>query len=200
MESTTDLPDGGRARDVSARLWSARGFFWGLASIGLAFMGQQALVTEGNTGVSWVCYMLAILLLLASLSHPSSALLRRVWSQGPSTGDAEAISVPALTAAVKPATLRARLSWLVTAPLLALSLVLAVASAYMLWRDITSPLGGWLWAFALACLILSFLGAPSSSPSSSPSTEPDTQSKGLPGPYSDFFARGVPLLAVRWEV
>ena len=84
MESTTDLPAGERARDVSARLWSARGFFWGLASIGLAFMGQQALVTEGNTGAAWVCYILAILLLLASLSHPSLAVMRRIRVQGPS--------------------------------------------------------------------------------------------------------------------
>ena len=79
---------------------------------------------------------------------------------------------------------------MVTAPLLALSLVLTVTSAYMLWRDITSPLGGWLWALALASLLLSFVGAPTPAPSA----EPDTQSKGMPGPYSDFFARGVPLL------
>ena len=166
----------------------------GLASIGLAFMGQQALITEGNTGAAWVCYILAILLLLASLSHPSPALLRRIRGQGAAIGDAEAISVPAPTAAVRPTTLRARLGWLVTAPLLALSLVLTVASAYMLWRDITSPVGGWLWAFALASLVLSFIGAPA------PSAEPDTRFKGMPGPYSDFFARGVPLFAVRWKV
>ena len=156
MESTNDLPAAERTRDVSVRLWSARGFFWGLASIGLAFMGQQALITEGNTGAAWACYILAILLLLASLSHPSPALLRRIRGQGAAIGDAEAISVPAPTAAVKPTTLRARLGWLVTAPLLALSLVLTVASAYLLWRDILALL-------AAGCGLLRLL--PSSYPS-----------------------------------
>ena len=60
MESTNDLPTGERTRDVSARLWSARGFFWGLASIGLAFMGQQIAAKRGNKpygDMEWQMYM-----------------------------------------------------------------------------------------------------------------------------------------------
>jgi sugar lactone lactonase YvrE len=102
---------------------------------------------------------------------------------------------PLAPATAVPSSLRLRLGWLLTVPLLALSLVLVVASAYLLWHDITSPVAGWLWALALASLILAFLAAPRPlSLSNDPHDNP------MPGPFSDFFSRGVPLLTVRWEV
>jgi sugar lactone lactonase YvrE len=193
----------GRTHTVLTRLWSARGFFGGLASIGLAFLGQQALVTLGDTDAAWRYYILAILLLLASLSHPSTELIRRVRGGHAGAGDADE-SAPAPDAASAPspptahtgklARLRARLGRQVIASGLALSFVLAAVSAYRLWHDTTDPIGGWLWAGALASLILSFVGAPAPSQPEQPE-----QPKGMPGPYSDFFARGVTTLAMHWE-
>jgi DNA-binding beta-propeller fold protein YncE/4-amino-4-deoxy-L-arabinose transferase-like glycosyltransferase len=85
---------------------------------------------------------------------------------------------------------RAALGWRVTVPGLALTAALAAGSAYLLLKDITDPLGGWLWAAALLALLATFIGAPG-------------WPKGaglLPGPQGDFFARGLPQAPARLEL
>ena len=84
---------------------------------------------------------------------------------------------------------RARLGWRVTVPGLALTAGLAGAATAVLLRDITDPLGGWLWAAALGVLLLTFIGVPG-------------WPRGgglLGGAKSDFFAPGVPIPPLRWE-
>ncbi|MEO8286317.1 MAG: glycosyltransferase family 39 protein [Chloroflexota bacterium] len=57
-------------------------------------------------------------------------------------------------------TIRARMGWRLTLPGLLLTFALAAGSYLVLQRDITNPLGGWLWAGALVMLLLAVLGAP----------------------------------------
>lgn len=86
--------------------------------------------------------------------------------------------------------LRARLGWRVIGPGLALTLALAGGSAFVLQKDITNPLGGWLWAADLVALVATFVGAPGW-----------PRGEGLlPRPQSDFFARGLSRIPVRLEV
>jgi hypothetical protein len=83
--------------------------------------------------------------------------------------------------------LRARLGWWTIAGGLTLTLALAAWAAWVLQRDITDPLGGWLWAASLAALLITFLGARSPGPGL------------LHGPESDFFGPGLPRVPLRWE-
>jgi DNA-binding beta-propeller fold protein YncE len=85
--------------------------------------------------------------------------------------------------------LRARLGLWITVSGLALTGGLATWSALVLLQDIKSSLGGWLWAASLMALLLTFLGA---------SGWPRSDGL-LPGPASDFFAKGIPTLAAQWE-
>lgn len=85
--------------------------------------------------------------------------------------------------------LRVRLGWKMTATGLALTLLLAGVSAFVLNGNTGSPLGGWLWAAALFVLTLTFLAAPGW-----------PRSEGLlPAPRSDFFGPGVPVIPRRVE-
>jgi hypothetical protein len=87
------------------------------------------------------------------------------------------------------AALRARLGWRMTVAGLLVTGGLVAGTVAILQNDITDPRGGWLWAAALAALILTFVGAAG-------------WPRGgglLPGPKSDFFAPGLPRLSRRWE-
>jgi sugar lactone lactonase YvrE len=80
--------------------------------------------------------------------------------------------------------------WLIMLVLMALSLSLMSASAYVLWNDVTDPLGGWLWAASMALLLLAGVAA---------SRTHGSKTAALPGPEGDFFARGIPRLSPGWE-
>lgn len=311
---------GAIARDVLLRLWRSRGLFGGLAAIGVAFLGQQALLAQNDFATSTRNYLIAFALIILTLMHPSlPKWLRRAKrpvAQAnpaiPSETQAAALvaappvngtngangfapaseplqaSVSALSpipdalanttalipvrpthsvastlpirqhrpekngthngavengvenslasdiAAIEPVTpsdapsangkrsrlslrfpalivrgikpaaplampkanpwvrykaLRGWLGWRVTALGLLVTVALAAWSALVLKADITSPLGGWLWAAALSALLLTFLGAPGRSPDESL----------LPSPDKGFFANGMPKVPIRLE-
>ncbi|MDQ3927644.1 MAG: glycosyltransferase family 39 protein, partial [Chloroflexota bacterium] len=219
-------PSTARVRRLPALIWKARGFFGGLIAIGLAALGQQTLLSNGGSGGALSYYVAAIVLLIASLLHPnfsSPRLLRRgaagkeeLASTGLSQTMTEVpraeLSTPAhpsslparaarshtdatldVRASERPwarwKALRARLGWRATGTGLALTLALAGWSAFTLNKDIASALGGWLWGGSLLALLATFAGAP-----------PWPRGAGLlPGPYGDFFGRGVPRVPARWE-
>jgi sugar lactone lactonase YvrE/4-amino-4-deoxy-L-arabinose transferase-like glycosyltransferase len=203
--STSSSPSGGILR----RLWRARGFVGGIAAITLAWSGQRALLNSDHA-LAWGFYGAALALMLISLTHPALRLRRGradLSSQGdvslPAEPPAQATDADgALPITSESATsrqtrhpwarwqaLRASLGLRLTLPGLALSMALAIASAVILVGDITSPLGGWLWAAALATLFVTLLGLHSW-----------PHGPGLlPAPHSDFFARGLPKIPARIE-
>jgi hypothetical protein len=74
----------------AGRLWAARGFFGGLLAIGLGALGQNALMTQNDYVAAQRYYLVAAVLLIASLLHPSWP---RFWKgsgvrgQGPGVRD-----------------------------------------------------------------------------------------------------------------
>jgi sugar lactone lactonase YvrE/4-amino-4-deoxy-L-arabinose transferase-like glycosyltransferase len=141
----------------------------------------------------------------ASVSAPAEHITSTLPTRRVRSAPAEPVPVPVMVpepapvapVAVQPQlspwarwkALRARLGWRLTAAGLVLTGVLAGAATLVLQRDIADPLGGWLWAAALAVLVLTFVG-----------TEPWPRGAGLPpGPADDFFARGLPRLSIPME-
>src|SRR5438552_3528899 len=53
------------------RVWRARGFFGGPGAIALAAIGQYALVDRNDQSTALLYYEAAIVLLIASLLHPT---------------------------------------------------------------------------------------------------------------------------------
>ncbi len=202
------------ARRGLAAWWGGRGWWGGLIALGLAGAGQQILITQNDAALAFRYYSLAAVLLMIALTHPDLSWLRRRGTPAPTplapdlpaaipvrrarpsgatTAIAAAPPTPLWTRLARlPArweALRARLGWRLTAGGLALTLILAGAAAALLQQDITDPRGGWLWAAALAVLMVTFAGAAG-------------WPRGgglLPGPKSDFFAPGLPRLSARWE-
>ncbi|HKP53411.1 MAG TPA: glycosyltransferase family 39 protein [Chloroflexia bacterium] len=66
------------AKQALAYLWRGRGLFGGLLAIGLAWLGQQALLAQNDYQTSTRNYILAIIILIISLSHPSWELVQRI--------------------------------------------------------------------------------------------------------------------------
>ncbi len=60
-----------------SRLWNARGFFGGLAAVGLAMLGQQVVLQNRSDNVALLYYLAAIAVLIASLLHPASKVRKR---------------------------------------------------------------------------------------------------------------------------
>ena len=85
--------------------------------------------------------------------------------------------------------MRAKLGWRLTAPGLAITLALTVASALVLFQDYRLATGGWLWAAALSTLVLTMLGVRGW----------PADDGLLPGTRSDFFGAGVPEVPRRLE-
>lgn len=174
---------------------SARGFLGGLAAIGLAVLGQWTLLSN-NSDAAFLYYLAAFIVLIASL-HRRSLPTRRVRPNGAAAPDSGSQSAGGESASARPAwswgealAWRARLNQRVTLAGLGSTLVLAAFSAFVLIRNITDPLGGWLWAAALLTLLFTFLG-----------TEPRPLGKGLlPSPEGDAFAPGSPLVPRRLEM
>src|SRR5207249_1302206 len=72
---TRDAPNA-PTRTVAVRrllggAWRARGFFGGLGAIALAAFGQYTLVNQQDQPTALLCYEAAIVLLIASLLHPT---------------------------------------------------------------------------------------------------------------------------------
>lgn len=84
---------------------------------------------------------------------------------------------------------RARAGWRVTAPGLLLVAALVTATMVVLRGNVASVQGGWLWVASTAVLFGTLIGLPG---------WPKAKSL-LPGPKSDFFARGVPELGSMWS-
>ncbi len=196
-----------------AAWWGGRGWWGGLIAMGLAATGQQILLTQNDPNIASRYYIVAALLLIVALTHPDLSWVRRRGKPAARPFPVEpppAIPVrraragsAAASTQARPTPLwtrlgriparwtarRARGGWRVTAGGLALTLVLAAAATAILRQDINDPRGGWLWAGALAALLLTFVGAAG-------------WPRGgglLPGPKSDFFAPGLPRLTPRWE-
>ncbi len=53
------------------RLWSGRGLIGGLLAIGIAWLGQEALVTRSDFATSTRNYLIAIVIIILSLLHPT---------------------------------------------------------------------------------------------------------------------------------
>jgi 4-amino-4-deoxy-L-arabinose transferase-like glycosyltransferase len=86
--------------------------------------------------------------------------------------------------------IRERLGWRFTIAGLLVTLILTVGAAQVLQTGLGHPSGGWLWAFALLSLVLTFAGQRGWTQDESP----------LAGHRADFFGRGVPSIPLRWEV
>ncbi len=287
------------ATGVLARIWGARGYFGGLISIALAFLGQMALLQRQDYALAMRLYVAAFLLFILTMLHPVWPFGRRRadleapedaypapvrgddgsdtdYPVGPAAADASPVPgagaaqvetgevpssngfrtgwvpetyAPQSSLPVRPARSRtssgqmqaaapapapvgrvfvpwtpeveevaahrdrrdgkvraeagvevegkvegrerraASRRWLI-APGLAVSLLLMGGSAFVLWRDVADPLGGWLWAAALVVLFLTLVAG---------SRAQDPQASILPGPENDFFARGIPHISPRWE-
>ena len=196
----------------AAVLWEARGCWGGLLAFGLAALGQNALTVNGDTAAAGWYYLIAIIVVIAALYYPSSVrAVGRIPSSLfaaragiPVKGGAASLSrvplVPArLTITRPPASLmmlwvgwkdrRARLGKSGTIAGLALTGGIAGAATVVLQRNTADPLGGWLWAAAVATLILTFVGAPL----------PLRDTGMLAWPEDDVFARGRPRVPVRLE-
>ncbi|MGI8589270.1 MAG: glycosyltransferase family 39 protein [Chloroflexia bacterium] len=175
----------------------------------------------GDAEVAARLYWAAIILLILVLLHPAWPWHREQTTQTASQAADVAVALPAMAApavvarpagarparaAVAPAAtpvaariglwalwqgIRGRWGWRITVPGLVLSLGLAGGATLLLRADIADARGGWLWAAALATLILTFAGAP---------RWPRGVGGLLPGPEDDFFGRGVPRPALRWEI
>ncbi|MEO8287332.1 MAG: PA14 domain-containing protein [Chloroflexota bacterium] len=170
-------------------LWSARGFFGGLAAIGLALISQQTLLVGKDPASALLYYLAAIVLLILSLLHPvlPARHARSAQEALPAADEMQPLTDSTGIVASrwqKWAVVRTRLGRRVTIPGVALTLVLTGLSALLLAGNPGDPPGGWLWAVALVVLVLTLLGV-----------ESWPRCEGLlPGPRSDFFARGVPQL------
>jgi 4-amino-4-deoxy-L-arabinose transferase-like glycosyltransferase len=197
---------------IWARVWGARGFLGGLTAIGLGFLGQQALIQQNDWQVAQRYYVAAIIILILSLFHGALPPFLRRFRQvnpdqtakpGEGSGENEIITDMDLVAAPSDQQTQASrigiwarwkvrrraLGWRLTGPGIALSLLFAGAALFVLLRDITSPLGGWLWAASWVTLLITFAGA---------HMWPEGAGR-LPGPESDFFAPGVPRIPFRLE-
>src|SRR4051794_11809699 len=75
-----------RLRRNLARLWAGRGWWGGLVALGLAGMGQNALVAQNDEAAAGRDFILAVLVLILSLLHPTWPWLRR-RDQGSGTRD-----------------------------------------------------------------------------------------------------------------
>ena len=180
---------------MSARLWSARGFFWGLAAIGLAFMASRLLSLKGIPALrGFVIY--SPFSCCWRPFPPISRCMRLIRGQGAAVRcRSHLCSSPDRHRQACNSSCSSWLDGHRSPPR-----TIACADCYLGLHALArhhKPYWRWLWALALASLLLSFVGAPHPLPLPASLTR---SPKGMPGPYSDFFARGVPLLTVRWEV
>src|SRR6187399_3248525 len=65
QEEAPPVPRG--RRPFLSTIWSARGFFGGLAAIGLAALGQWTLLLSNNSDAAFLYYLAAFIVLIASL-------------------------------------------------------------------------------------------------------------------------------------
>jgi|GEM_PF-814550 len=92
----------GAARRGLGRLWAARGWWGGLIALGLAALGQQALIANSDPDLAGRYYLAAIVLLIAVWLHPTWPG-RATPPAAPSDGPAAAPDPPAvLVRAVRP--------------------------------------------------------------------------------------------------
>src|SRR5438874_2274243 len=75
------------------RLWGARGLFGGLLAIGIAALGQNALVTENDYVTSTRNYFIAIVIVILSLLHPTWPSFLKRWVKGVRGHSAQEASV-----------------------------------------------------------------------------------------------------------
>ncbi|HEY3172819.1 MAG TPA: glycosyltransferase family 39 protein [Thermoanaerobaculia bacterium] len=178
----------GRAADgirsdqsLPSRLWAARGFVGGVASIALAFFGQRALLRGSAPSLARWCYGLAILILLATLLRP------RFRAGRP----------PSREAVADPSEVRNDLPDQSGRPLLArlapvLSALLVAVACALVWTNPSSPqrFAALCWATGISFLLLT-----------SGRKGDRTVRRGLlPEPEDDWLGPGVPRATIRWEV
>jgi 4-amino-4-deoxy-L-arabinose transferase-like glycosyltransferase len=196
----------------------ARGFIGGLAAFGLAAFAQQNLVHNMDEERATTLYAIAILLLLVSLFRFTRRVKRDETKRTDNgavslAGDALAVASADPPILVRPirggsgrssrnplrnfvvrfadywTALHTRLGRRATVIGMGLTLSLAGAALAVLWLDNGSPFGGWLWAFSMLAMLLTFLGAGG----------PPEKDSLLLSPRSDFYWLGQPRISARVE-